>query len=262
MGVQIFETIFVESVSMHKVNGGKLKLKKRLYRLFTGLLGILFVGILVMFIGYPLWPYFQELKMKILQLSPYNVSYVSTVQMMVAISPPADYVDTDTGVVTNDTDDDQAGLTIESVGPNAEIAHLEDQNARMEIPSASISGRIVDGLSQENMLRGFWHYPDSDSPGELGNTVIFGHRFQNIPPEKDTFYYLDRVKIGDKVNVYLDGERISYTVIDTEVIAKDDVSVFKQRGDYRLTLITCTPLWTAEKRLVVVALQDEVGGVL
>ncbi len=233
--------------------------RSRLYRLFTGLLLIIFLGILVIFIGYPLRPFFQELKMKISQLSPYNLSYTSTVQMIVAISPPSDYVGSSDLGSDNNGAEPQDNSTIESVSAGAEIAHLEDMDARLEIPSASISGSIVDGLSQKNMLRGFWHYPDSDVPGELGNSVIFGHRFEKIPPEKETFYYLDRVKIGDKVYVYLDGDRISYTVIDTSVIEKNDASVFEQRGDYRLTLITCTPLWTAEKRLVVVALQDEVG---
>ena len=107
------------------------------------------------------------------------------------------------------------------------------------------------------MDSGFWHFPISKYPGQKGNAVIIGHRFLNLPPAKDTFFNLDKVKIGDEIVLKHDEGEWKYIVTEIKIVDENDISVVKDTDDYRLTLITCTPLWTSEKRLVVIAKLDK-----
>lgn len=138
--------------------------------------------------------------------------------------------------------------------------NMEKFETKLEIPSVAIKGDIVDGPSALEMDRGFWHYPLSSQPGHRGNTVIIAHRFLHLPPRTDTFFSLDKVQVGDKIEISQKDGKYRYTVLQTKVVEKTDTSVLEQTGDYRLTLITCTPLWTADQRLVVVAKLDKVYG--
>jgi len=134
---------------------------------------------------------------------------------------------------------------------------LEEQNASLTIESVKISGNISEGITSEAMERGFWHFPTSSLPGKKGNVVIIGHRFKYIPPATNTFFNLDKVSIGDKIKVSVGEETYTYVVTDINVAEPNDISVIQQTDDYRLTLITCTPLWTSKERLVVTAKLDK-----
>ncbi|MBN1618673.1 class D sortase [Candidatus Dojkabacteria bacterium] len=196
-----------------------------------------------------------EVKNKLSQLDPYNIGYLVSVQLFSRFSPPKiDYV-SDPSFSNNYSES-----SLEFVGDDdIDIANLEIKNTVLSIPSISAEGNVVDGLSQDSMLRGFWHFPLSKEPGEIGNVVIIGHRFHKIPPDPTTFFNLDEVKVGDKIYISQDDQELSYTVIETKVVEKNDTSVLQDSSDSRLTLITCTPLWTSDKRLVVIAVQDKQG---
>ena len=66
-----------------------------------------------------------------------------------------------------------------------------------------------------------------------------------------------RILVGDKVKVIDNDGEFSYVVTDLEVVDSNNFSVVEDSGDYRVTLITCTPLWTSEKRLVITAKLDK-----
>ncbi len=140
------------------------------------------------------------------------------------------------------------------------IAEVERYNTEIEIISAEIKGRVVDGEDANAMERGFWFYPLSAAPGKQGNTVIIGHRFLHIPPRRDTFFNLDKVKVGDKIKIKQEENTYTYTVINTREVEKNNSSILANTSDYRITLITCTPLWTSEKRLVITGKMDKVYG--
>lgn len=134
---------------------------------------------------------------------------------------------------------------------------LEDTKTKVIINSVNIEGYIAQGLSSETMMRGFWHFPTSIYPGTQGNSVIIAHRFQYLPPAKNTFFNLDRVRVGDSVILQGDGGEYTYIVTNIKEVDPNDTSVLMQTDDYRVTLITCTPLWTNHKRLVVTAKLDK-----
>jgi sortase A len=100
------------------------------------------------------------------------------------------------------------------------------------------------------------HYPGTAEPGEHGNVVITGHSsyFLWDPGRfKDVFALLHQVVVGDTVVVYHNQEKYQYKVYQIEVVMPDQVDVLAQAGGDRLTLITCTPVGTNLKRLIVLA---------
>ncbi len=109
---------------------------------------------------------------------------------------------------------------------------------------------------QEALRDGVVHYPETAFPGENGNMVVTGHSsyFAWDPGRfKDVFALLHDVQIGDKIYVYYDQKKYEYEVYDTRVVLPTQVDVLTQEGGDRLTLITCTPVGTNLKRLVVLA---------
>lgn len=109
---------------------------------------------------------------------------------------------------------------------------------------------------QEALQDGVVHYPSTAFPDENGNMVITGHSsyFAWDPGRfKDVFALLHDVQVGDKIYVYHDQNRYDYEVYETKVVLPTQVDVLTQAGDDRLTLITCTPVGTNLKRLVVLA---------
>ena len=134
---------------------------------------------------------------------------------------------------------------------------LEELNTKIYIDNLNVEGEIKQGISSLTMDEGFWHFPISKLPGEKGNMVIIGHRFMNLPPSKDTFFNLDQTKIGEKIVLRHHEGEFTYIVVDIKEVEPNDITVVQDSDDYRLTLITCTPLWTSEKRLVVIAKLDK-----
>jgi sortase A len=133
------------------------------------------------------------------------------------------------------------------------IPSLPAVNAQLIIPSIKVEGGIVEGLDEETMNRGFWHYFSASPYHNKGNVVIIGHRYLKLPPNKDTFYHLDKVKKGDEIYIKTDDARFKYEVTEIKIINVADTSVVKQTEKAILTLITCHPLWTSKQRLVIIA---------
>ncbi len=109
---------------------------------------------------------------------------------------------------------------------------------------------------QDALKEGVVHYPGTAQPGDRGNVVITGHSsyFPWDPGRfKDVFALLHEIVVGDTVIVYHDQHKYTYEVFEKKVVNPDEVEVLTQEGDERLTLITCTPVGTNLRRLIVFA---------
>ncbi|MBU1445675.1 sortase [Patescibacteria group bacterium] len=116
-------------------------------------------------------------------------------------------------------------------------------------------GRLEQEI-QEALQDGVVHYPGTPFPGEPGNIVITGHSSYFVwdPGSfKDVFALLHDVKINDKIYIYYGQDKYAYEVYDTKVVMPTEVDVLMQDGGDKLTLITCTPVGTNLKRLIVFA---------
>lgn len=82
--------------------------------------------------------------------------------------------------------------------------------------------------------------------GGVGNAVLIGH--VSSRRSGDVFKDLDRVEVGDVVQVHSGPRRFTYRVVEVRAVPRDDVSVVKPTTIPTLSLITCTGQWLAQER--------------
>jgi len=123
--------------------------------------------------------------------------------------------------------------------------------------------KALENDMQEALKNGVVHYPGTSLPGKTGNTVITGHSsyFPWDPGRfKDVFAVLDQLVLGDRIVVYYDQDKFTYEVKDIDIVLPSDIEVLKQTIDEKLTLITCTPVGTNLKRLIISAEPIAING--
>ena len=119
------------------------------------------------------------------------------------------------------------------------------------IPALGLSEKIYDGESATELNKGVWLRPNTSNPSLGSNTVLSGHRFTYSG--QDVFYHLDKVKVGDSMEVHWDGVRYEYTVKEIKIVPPTAIEIEDPTEASMLTVYTCTPLWSAKDRLVLVA---------
>ena len=99
-------------------------------------------------------------------------------------------------------------------------------------------------------------------PGNPGNTVLNGHR----DIQGAIFRHLDRLEPGDEIILYVDDLAYPYLVTETLVVPEtfasadqraENLRLIGYMPEERLTLVTCTPVGLATKRLLVIARPPE-----
>lgn len=123
------------------------------------------------------------------------------------------------------------------------------------VPRLDLTQPINEGRDLSALHNGTWRRPQTSTPVLGGNTVIVGHRFTYSGPA--VFYNLDKLQIGDPVVVYWQGKEYDYSVSDIRVVPPTELAVEANTSSAELTLYTCTPLWSAKDRLVIVAKPTE-----
>ena len=117
---------------------------------------------------------------------------------------------------------------------------------------------------QEALRDGVVHYPGTSVPGQTGNVVITGHS-SYFPWDsgrfKDVFALLHHVDMGDRIVIFYNQDKYIYEVNNKKVVSPEDIEVLKQVPGEQLTLITCTPLGTNLRRLVITAIPIAKNGV-
>lgn len=84
----------------------------------------------------------------------------------------------------------------------------------------------------------------------MGNCAIAGHRNYSFGL---CFNRLNEVAVGDEITITTKEKDYIYTVTETKVVEPEEISVLDQTKDTRLTLITCTPIYIASHRLIIIA---------
>lgn len=101
-------------------------------------------------------------------------------------------------------------------------------------------------------------YPGTARPGEVGNAFIFGHS-SNYPWVKsdynDVFALLDNLQNGDEIIIFYNQKKYVYRVTDRAEVKPGDVKALESRDPNKkeLSLMTCWPVGTTLKRLIVFA---------
>ncbi len=127
----------------------------------------------------------------------------------------------------------------------------------LSLPSLGVrNAPVYDSDSSRALEAGVGHVPETSMPwdgGEQRNTYLAAHRL-GYPGtgSRLLFYELDKLGRGDEVILRGKGKTYRYKVSEILVADPNDSWVMGQvRGRDMVTLQTCTPIPTFEKRLVI-----------
>ena len=139
---------------------------------------------------------------------------------------------------------------------------------RMIIPKINIDAPVVYGVGADHasqmkaMESGIAHFAVAGAnavPGQVGNAVFAAHSSNDAFARGDyKFVFAQNEKLAKDDVIYMNYEskRYTYKVTSMEVVMPNEVGKIQLQTDKpMLTLISCVPLGTAEKRLLVFAEQ-------
>jgi sortase A len=121
---------------------------------------------------------------------------------------------------------------------------------RILIPHIGADYVVVKGTGTEELKSGPGIYSGTSFPGLAKTTAIAGHRTTYLAP----FRHIDSLAPGEHILLNMPYAHFTYTVYAQKVVKPTDVSaVLSEVGYSRLVLSACTPLFSAEKRLLIYA---------
>ena len=246
----------------HVKQGRTPPTKLRLFILDTIRFGGTFAGIfVVLFVGINYQSFLQIAKAELalggdLKTEQALQHIVDGPSERSTISPTSDHA------TTRENDTDMLAY-LPAVGPYEDRLILPKLGENVPIVRPS-----MDALMQEDWKKfeddiqtalhdGVVHYPGSAKPGQAGNFFVTGHSSYYPWDDgryKDVFARLKELSPGDTYSVYYGGDLHTYRVTGKKEVKPNDVSVLDQPTDRRLaTLMTCTPVGTTLRRLIVQA---------
>lgn len=146
----------------------------------------------------------------------------------------------------------------------ATVAEGISPEPSLTIPKLGVSAPVVyepstvEATIQKALRNGVVHYGTTAVPGQPGNVAIFGHSSNDWWKAGDynrVFVLLDKLVPGDTVTVNYQSVMYIYEVTGSKIVKPTEFSVLNPTPTPTLTLITCTPIGTSLKRLVVTAKQ-------
>ncbi len=121
---------------------------------------------------------------------------------------------------------------------------------RIVIPRIGASYVIVKGTDTGDLESGPGIYPETRFPGLGRTTAIAGHRTTYLAP----FRHIDALGAGSVIELDMPYAHFVFAVQGKRVVEPTDVQAAVANVGYgRLVLSACTPLFSAEKRLLVYA---------
>jgi sortase A len=130
-----------------------------------------------------------------------------------------------------------------------------DAVAELRIPRIGLHAVVVRGTAADDLREGPGLLDGTPLPGEHGTTAIAGHRTTYGAP----FRHLDALRPGDAIALRLPFGSFHYAVEATRIVDPADLSVLRRVRHDRLVLTACHPLFSAARRIVVLARLVEVG---
>lgn len=127
--------------------------------------------------------------------------------------------------------------------------------AELRIPRIGLRAVVVRGTAPDDLREGPGLLDGTPLPGEHGTTAIAGHRTTYGAP----FRHLDALRRGDAIALRLPYGSFRYAVEATRIVDPGDLSVLRSVHHDRLVLSACHPLFSAARRIVVLARLVEVG---
>jgi sortase A len=125
-----------------------------------------------------------------------------------------------------------------------------DALALLKIPKIDMDVVVIEGTQIRDLKKGPGHYKDTAYPWEdEGKVAIAGHRTTYGAP----FWSLDKLRRGDRITLATEFGEFDYQVTRTREVVPTETDILQQTEDPTLVLTTCTPRFSAARRLIVFA---------
>ncbi len=139
-----------------------------------------------------------------------------------------------------------------------------DPSFSIVIPKIAANARVISNVNPadqseylDKLRFGVAHAAGTYLPGQDGHIFLFAHSTDyvwNVSTYNAVFYLLYKLSDGDEIDIFFEGKRHVYTVIDKKVVEPTDIQYLTNKTDSEfLTLQTCWPPGTTLKRLLVFA---------
>lgn len=139
--------------------------------------------------------------------------------------------------------DEDFGIVIPKIGANAKVVpNVDPYDSR---------------VYQVALTRGVAQAKGTVTPDMVGNLFIFSHssaNFYEASVYNSVFYLLDKLESGDEVDLFYKKQKYVYRVTQKKIVLPSDVSYLSGAEVKKtLTLMTCWPVGTTFRRLLVIA---------
>jgi len=126
---------------------------------------------------------------------------------------------------------------------------------RIELPTLHRHYVVVQGTDDATLRKGPGHYPGTEFPGQGRTVAIAGHRTTYLAP----FRTINRLRRGEPIILKMPYATLTYMVEKTQVVSPNALWITHDvKGEERLVLSACHPLYSASHRIVAFArLVDE-----
>lgn len=146
-------------------------------------------------------------------------------------------------------------IIVPKIGKNIPLVDVETGN--------NVDFDHMENIFMKELEKGVIRYPGTAHPGENGNAFIFGHssNFPWMPGQyNQVFALLDKLVYGDEIVVYYNQKKYVYVINEKQIVKPGDVKVLnRDNADKKeLSLMTCWPIGTTLKRMIVFAELKEV----
>jgi sortase A len=122
--------------------------------------------------------------------------------------------------------------------------------AILEIPSIEVDMVVVQGTDVMDLKKGPGHYQTSADPWEEeGRVAIAGHRTTYGAP----FWDLDKIRPRDQIVLATERGTFQYVVTNSREVLPGATEVLRSTDQPSLILTTCSPKFSAARRLIVEA---------
>lgn len=133
------------------------------------------------------------------------------------------------------------------------------------IPTIHANAKVVADMDpydstvyQRALTQGVAHAKGSAKPGSSGNIFLFSHssvNFYEASRYNSVFYLLNKLTEHDPIDLYYNGAQFRHQVIKKQLVTPVSTQFMlpKSIGTETLTLMTCWPPGTTQKRLLIIA---------
>lgn len=149
-------------------------------------------------------------------------------------------------------------------GRQVEVLRPVDPNFSIIIPKVGANARIIPNVDAANegeylkaLETGVAHTRGTAFPGQGAHIYLFAHStdyFWNVGTYNAVFYLIYKLEPKDEIDLFYQGQRYVYKVIDKLEVNPDEVHYLTRKSNNEfLTLQTCWPPGTTLRRLLVFA---------